>query len=40
MSLMEIYLYTSAYNLALCILFLHFPFHREVSQNVVEIGNK
>lgn len=36
---MEIYLYISECNLALCTLFLHFPFHREVSQNVVEIGN-
>lgn len=40
MSLMEIYLFTSEYNLTLCILFLHFPIHTEVTQNVVEIGNK
>lgn len=40
MSMMEIYLYTSEYNLTLCILFLHFAIHTEVSQNVVEIGNK
>lgn len=36
----DIKLYTSEYNLALCILFLPFAFLMEVSQNVVEIGNK
>lgn len=40
MSLIEIYLYTSEYNLTPCILFLHFAIYIEVSQNVVEIGNK
>lgn len=40
MSLMEIYLFTSEYNPTLCILFLHFFIHTEVSQNIVEIGNK
>lgn len=40
MSLIEIHLYASEYNLALCILFLLFAFHTELSRNVVEIGNK